>query len=90
MLDFSVYHDPTCNKDRLLYYDGPNITTIEPLIYCGYYVSRLPINSGNIVNLEFFSNERDSSRGFKITYEAVNGSSTEIVQHTREIGEYCR
>ena len=70
VLDFSVQYQPSCDYDRLSYYDGPDATSIEPTVYCGYYVSHIPTSSGDVAIIEFVSNWRYARRGFQITYEA--------------------
>ena len=70
VLDFSVEYHPSCDYDRLSYYDGPDATSIEPTVYCGYHVLHIPTSSGDVTILEFVSNWRYARRGFQIIYEA--------------------
>ena len=88
VLDFSVFHDSTCSGDRLEYYEGPDTLDAEPLVYCGYHISRIPRSNGTNVLLKFFSYNKGSRRGFKIAYKAVSRNSTFDVIDMHNIGEY--
>ena len=86
--DFSVYYSTGCTEDRLLYFDGGDVTHVEPLVLCGYYIYYLPSSSSNNVIFKFFSDKALSKRGFKISYKAVYINSTVVVVSDDNIGKY--
>ncbi|KAF7710120.1 ovochymase-2 [Silurus meridionalis] len=74
--DFSVEDSGTCSADALTVQDEIGIIGK----YCGYSNPKLIVSLGNSLTVHFGTNERNTDKGFKAMYRAVDPSTvTDIV-----------